>query len=83
MSEQDFNTRFHASIRDYLTKIEEVMLQDDLAAAKKLGHKMLGLCQLFGSPEQIILCEEIENAQSECILRHALLRFYILINDIK
>lgn len=81
MSVQDFNTRFNASIRDYLCKIEAVIKQGDLATAQKLGHKMLGLCQLFGSSEQVVLCEVIENAQNEDILKRALLHFYILIDD--
>ncbi|EEP93565.1 hypothetical protein yaldo0001_40490 [Yersinia aldovae ATCC 35236] len=46
---------------------------------------MLGLCQLFGTPEQVALCEALENADSLHHLQQTLDQFYALLknSDIK
>ncbi|WP_145558551.1 Hpt domain-containing protein [Yersinia mollaretii] len=81
MSDSTFNARFYASVRDYLGRIEEMISQGDLATAQKTGHKMLGLCQLFGTPEQVALCEELENARDLSHLQQTLSRFYAQIDN--
>ncbi|MGE4802340.1 Hpt domain-containing protein [Yersinia hibernica] len=81
MTNPTFSARFRASIRDYLANIEEAMEKGDLAAAQKIGHKMLGLCQLFGTPEQVALCEALENAHSLSCLQQTLPQFYALVDN--
>ena len=81
MTDATFSARFYASIRDYLGRIEEVIKEGDLVAAQKFGHKMLGLCQMFGTPEQVALCEALENAESLPHLQQTLAQFYALLNN--
>ncbi|WP_145932193.1 Hpt domain-containing protein [Yersinia bercovieri] len=81
MSDASFSARFYASVRDYLARIEALLKEGDLATAQKLGHKMLGLCQLFGTPEQVALCEELENARDLRHLQQTLCRFYTQIDN--
>lgn len=81
MTDATFSARFYASIRDYLGRIEELIKEGDLIAAQKLGHKMLGLCQMFGTPEQMALCEALEYAESLQHLQQTLLQFYALLDN--
>ncbi|HDL7825956.1 Hpt domain-containing protein [Yersinia enterocolitica] len=81
MTDATFSARFYASIRDYLGHIEEMIKEGDLLAAQKLGHKMLGLCQMFGTPEQVVLCEALENAESLPYLQQTLTQFYALLDN--
>lgn len=81
MTDATFSTRFYASVRDYLGRIEEVMKEEDLVAVQKIVHKMLGLCQLFGTPEQIALCKALEKADNLLHLQQTLPQFYALINN--
>ncbi|CNK23717.1 Hpt domain [Yersinia aldovae] len=85
MTDTTFSARFYASVRDYLGHIEALIKEGDLGAAQKIGHKMLGLCQLFGTPEQVALCEALENADSLHHLQQTLDQFYALLknSDIK
>lgn len=81
MTDATFSARFYASIRDYLGRIEELIKEGDLIAAQKLGHKMLGLCQMFGTPEQMALCEALEYAESLQHLQQTLSQFYTLLDN--
>ncbi|MHA0902039.1 Hpt domain-containing protein [Enterobacter ludwigii] len=72
MSESTFTTRFYASLEEYLSQAVAASRNGDLRGAQKLGHKMLGICQMFGTAEQIALCEIVENIQSLSKLTHTL-----------
>ncbi|WP_019211449.1 Hpt domain-containing protein [Yersinia massiliensis] len=80
MSDSTFSARYRASLRDYLCNIEEIVKTGDLAAVQKIGHKMLGLCQLFGTPEQVYLCEQLENASDLVTLKETVSQFYAQID---
>ncbi|WP_174847873.1 Hpt domain-containing protein [Yersinia artesiana] len=81
MTDATFSARFYASIRDYLSRIEELIKEGDLEAAQQVGHKMLGLCQMFGTPEQVALCEALEYAESLPHLQQTLSQFYALLDN--
>ncbi|ATM88334.1 Hpt domain-containing protein [Yersinia enterocolitica] len=80
MSDPTFSARYRASVRDYLCRIEEIAKTGDLAAVQKIGHKMLGLCQLFGTPEQVYLCEQLENASDLVTLKETVSQFHAQID---
>lgn len=82
MSDPTFSARYRASLRDYLCQIEEVAKAGDLATVQKIGHKMLGLCQLFGTPEEVCLCEQLENASDLHQLRQILSQFHTQIDNV-
>ncbi|HEI8865491.1 TPA: Hpt domain-containing protein [Serratia odorifera] len=73
MSDPSFISRFYASLEDYLQQLEQAALTGDLAAMRKLGHKMLGLCQLFGTPAQVSLCEALEAAEKWAVIKPVLI----------
>lgn len=64
MIDNSFSQRFYVALEAYLQQVGTEVRNGNLAAARKIAHKMLGLCQLFGTAEQIALCEQIEHSQS-------------------
>ncbi|MHA0998879.1 Hpt domain-containing protein [Enterobacter ludwigii] len=64
MSDPSFFQRFYVALEAYLQQAETEVRNGNLSAACKIAHKMLGLCQLFGTAEQTALCEQAENSQS-------------------
>ncbi|WP_211450262.1 Hpt domain-containing protein [Enterobacter mori] len=74
MPDSTFLSRFYTTLEVYLSQTAVAARNNDLTNAQKLGHKMLGLCQMFGTAEQVTLCEILENVQSLSSLIHTLER---------
>ncbi|HCR0213828.1 TPA: Hpt domain-containing protein [Enterobacter hormaechei] len=76
MSDTSFIQLFYVALEAYLQQAETEVRNGNLSAARKIAHKMLGLCQLFGTPEQTALCEQAEHSKSLPNLK-------IILNDLR
>ncbi|MGX5102156.1 Hpt domain-containing protein [Enterobacter cloacae] len=76
MSDTSFFQRFYVALEAYLQQAETEVRNGNLSAAREIAHKMLGLCQLFGTSEQTALCEQAEHSKSLPNLK-------IILNDLR
>jgi len=72
LSDTSFSRRFCLALEAYLQQAETEVRNGNLAAALKIVHKMLGLCQLFGPAELTALCEEAERSETLSNLKNTL-----------
>lgn len=55
------------------------LMQD--MTTQKIGHKMLGLCQIFSTTEPVAICEELENSRDFSQLQQILSQLYLQIDN--
>ncbi|HCT7987904.1 TPA: Hpt domain-containing protein [Serratia liquefaciens] len=83
MSDTSLFQRFYHALEAYLQQAETEVRNGNLVDARKIVHKILGLCQLFGTAEQTALCEQIEHSETLSDLKITLGDLRKTLNDNK